>query len=286
MSDIAPHGYHDFASSFLLIIVFSLLLPVCARGSSTVGTIDPGTSHYAWNTAYGWVNFAADQGNIQVTDSRLTGYAWGQNIGWINLAPINSSQGVINDGSGNLSGFAWSENFGWVDFQHVVITTTGRFTGYAENLTAGQISFDCTECQVQTDWRPISVRGTTGGGTTGGGNETGGGASNGGGTGLPPQTPAPTPPAPQPTPVVTQPPQPAASVPAPAINPAPASAGVSQIKKPPVQSAVTAPKTTKTIVPTTATTATPPEARQSFLTILLRTIWDAIVFLFTGLLKG
>jgi hypothetical protein len=93
-----------------------------------------------------------------VTDSGLTGYVWSQSYGWINLDPTNG--GVINDGEGDLSGYAWGEDVGWINFQGATINDSGQFTGTigSATSTAGLITFDCTYCDVQTDWRPQSMR--------------------------------------------------------------------------------------------------------------------------------
>jgi len=123
--------------------------------SSTDGTIDS-TYKYAWGKNTGWINFGTTGGNVHVTDSALTGYAWSDNYGWINLNPTKS--GVTNDGAGTLSGYAWGENLGWINFNGVTINSSGEFTGSASGDVSGQISFDCTNCKVKTDWRPQSTR--------------------------------------------------------------------------------------------------------------------------------
>jgi len=108
---------------------------------------------YAWGENIGWVNFNPTNGNVDVSDTKITGYAWSENYGWINLSPTNG--GVFNDGNGNLSGYAWGENLGWIDFSNVKINpNTGEFSGYAVILKDGsKINFDCTNCKVKTEWR-------------------------------------------------------------------------------------------------------------------------------------
>jgi hypothetical protein len=108
---------------------------------------------YAWGENVGWVNFNPTHGNVDVSDTKITGYAWSENYGWINLNPTNS--GIINDGNGNLSGYAWGENLGWINFDNVNINpNTGEFSGYAVILNDGsKINFDCSNCKVKTDWR-------------------------------------------------------------------------------------------------------------------------------------
>ncbi len=151
---------HLLSASLLLA---SVLASSPALASSTNGTIDA-TNHYAWSETTGWIDFGAIGGNVQVTDSGLTGYAWGAKIGWINL------QGVLNNG-GTLSGDAWSETTGYIDFKPtgggVTIDSSGNFSGYAWGPKIGWISFNCsnakscqsgTDYKVSTDWRPASAR--------------------------------------------------------------------------------------------------------------------------------
>jgi len=136
-----------------------VIFPTVIFASS--GTILSGHS-YAWSNNVGWLNFS----DTTVTDSALTGYAWSQNNGWISLAPTQS--GVVNDGSGNLSGYAWGEGVGWINFAHVTIDSSGNFTGTASGDTIGTLTFDCTYCDVQTDWSAATTEeepsGTSGGG--------------------------------------------------------------------------------------------------------------------------
>lgn len=133
--------------------------PNVVFASQTDGTILSGQG-YAWSKNIGWINFAAANGNVHVTDTGLTGYAWSQNTGWINLNPTQS--GVDNNSEGDLSGYAWGAGLGWINFDNVSINSSGKFTGTASNAIAGTITFDCANCSVKTDWRPASVRsGTT-----------------------------------------------------------------------------------------------------------------------------
>lgn len=141
---------------WLIALVFCVI-PTTALASTTVGTVvSGGTNGYAWSNQAGWINFAATNGNIQVTDAGLTGYAWNSNYGWINLSPTNS--GVHNDGNGNLSGYAWGSSVGWVNFSGVTIDTNGKFHGQASGSIIGTLTFDCANCSVVTDWRPQSAR--------------------------------------------------------------------------------------------------------------------------------
>ncbi len=167
---------------FILVLVFVCLLlqTRAVLASSTSGTIDVG-HRYAWSKDFGWLNFAADQGNINVTDSGLRGYIWSSNIGWINLAPTNSGQHVTNDGNGHLSGYAWGEGVGWFGFSGITIDSNGLFHGISNGPDGRSFTFDCDQCSVKTDWRPVGVRGgsqqsssSSGGGSIGNG---GGGGS-------------------------------------------------------------------------------------------------------------
>lgn len=141
---------------FCFLGIFNLAL-----ASGTTGSID--NSHrYAWSENLGWIDFGSSQGNVQVTDSELTGYAWLENGGWLNLNP--SQGGVSNTVNGELSGYAWGENIGWVNFNPtnggVTIDSNGYFSGYAWGENTGWIIFNCSDentCasvdyKVKTDW--------------------------------------------------------------------------------------------------------------------------------------
>ncbi len=132
-----------------------MIFPLISRASITNGTIDP-TYKYAWGENIGWINFGCNNCNVLITDAGLTGYAWNENYGWINLAPTTS--GVKNNGEGNLSGYAWGENLGWINFSEVIINSSGEFSGFASGEISGQISFNCPNCKVKTDWRSRRVR--------------------------------------------------------------------------------------------------------------------------------
>lgn len=158
----------------------ALVIAVClfaaapfAYASETSGTItsDPG---YAWGENIGWMNFAADEGNISVTDSGLSGYIWTQNYGWINLSPGGDYGSVTNTSEGTLGGYAWSALLGPISFTGITISSSGLFQGTSDGngSTAGRITFDCTNCSVITDWRPSSARSSSN-------NSSGGGGGNG-----------------------------------------------------------------------------------------------------------
>lgn len=146
----------EIKKRFAIFLFLFLFLPFYIFASSTDGTIDA-TYKYAWGNNIGWINFGTSGGNIHITDSAITGYAWSQNYGWINMG--SASSGVVNNGEGDLSGHAWGQNLGWIDFGDVGINSSGQFSGAAviEN-NSSQISFDCANCVVRTDWRPASTR--------------------------------------------------------------------------------------------------------------------------------
>ncbi len=168
-------SYVGWLIATVLAIAFTLLIAATphAFASTTDGTIDS-VSKYAWGENLGWLNFGTIGGDVHVTDTVLTGYIWSEQYGWINLAPTGS--GVTNNAEGDLSGSAWGENLGYIDFSNVSISSSGVFSGIASGTVAGQISFDCTNCGVITDWRPASTRSSGGGNSGGGGTGGGGGA--------------------------------------------------------------------------------------------------------------
>ena len=131
-----------------------------ARASETDGTIvSGGNAGYAWSDQIGWVNFGAANGNIHITDSGITGYAWNANKGWINMSPTNG--GVAVAASGALSGYAWSTNAGWINFSGASINSLGKFIGNASGIIVGTLTFDCTNCDARTDYRPQNFRTAT-----------------------------------------------------------------------------------------------------------------------------
>ncbi len=146
---------------FVLLILATLFLVKPVFASTTDGTISTGN---AWSANIGWLNFFATNGNVHVTDSQLTGYVWSRLYGWIKLNPTNS--GVKNNAEGVLSGSAWGENIGWINFSGVTINTGGLFFGTASGDNTGVVNFSCTNCLVQTDWRPASTRVVPPAGTT------------------------------------------------------------------------------------------------------------------------
>jgi hypothetical protein len=134
-------------------LLFLLVGTASAYASTTSGTVDS-VHKYAWSNVGGYVNFAPSSSTVTVTDSALSGYVWSANDGWINLAPANG--GVTNDGRGTLGGFAWDSAAGWVSFAGVTIDANGRFHGTATGANEA-ITFDCANCDVETDWRHASV---------------------------------------------------------------------------------------------------------------------------------
>jgi len=135
----------------ILFFNFLIFYPEISFASTTNGTIDT-TSKYAWGENTGWVDFGSTAGNVQITDSALSGSAYGENIGWILL------DAVTNTSSGALSGYGWGENVGWVDFSGVTIGTDGVFSGSAYGENIGWITFGTGNNKVLTDWRPSSAR--------------------------------------------------------------------------------------------------------------------------------
>lgn len=152
------HRFSVYAIPLYLLLSMAFLFPLGAHASQTQGTIDS-TLKYAWSDNAGWINFGASTGNVQVTDAALTGYAWSSTYGWINLNPAQG--GITNTSAGLLSGFAWGESLGWIDFSGVSIDGTGHFHGAATGSLVGTLTFDCTNCAVVTDWRPLSDRSST-----------------------------------------------------------------------------------------------------------------------------
>jgi len=139
-------------NKILKTFLISLVLLISAS-SVFAGTISS-TNKYAWSNNIGWINFNATNSNVVVSDTVITGYAWSPNYGWINLAPTN---GGITNSSGGLSGSAWGENTGWINFEGVRISCAGKFTGTATGDVVGTINFDCSNCNVETTWRPVCV---------------------------------------------------------------------------------------------------------------------------------
>jgi hypothetical protein len=135
----------------LLIISCLFFFPTLTLASA--GTISS-TNRYAWSENIGWIDFGTTQGNVQITDTEITGYVYSPKIGWISLHCINDNScatvsfRVSNDGQGNLSGYAYSENAGWIDFNPqettgVSIDASGNFSGYAYGSKIGWIVFNC-----------------------------------------------------------------------------------------------------------------------------------------------
>ena len=146
----------------LLVLSALTLIALPAFASQTVGTIS--NAQYSWGENLGWINFAPTTGGsysgLTVTDSAVTGYAWSATAGWINFNPTHSGQGVTNTSSGQLGGSAWVAGLGWLPMNGVTINASGKFTGIAgtQGSTVGRLSFDCDQCNVVTDWRPLANR--------------------------------------------------------------------------------------------------------------------------------
>lgn len=140
---------------FLILLCACFVLPTISNASETQGTISP-TAKNAWSNNIGWINFAPATGGLQITDTAVTGTAWSVNNGWINFNPAQG--GVKNNPQGQLSGSAWGEQTGWIDFSGVSISTAGKLTGMATGTIIGTLTFDCGQCNVTTDWRPVGAR--------------------------------------------------------------------------------------------------------------------------------
>jgi hypothetical protein len=144
-----------YTSFYFSICATALVVPFLVYASVVSGTIDV-SSKYAWSENAGWINFGAPGGTVTVTDTILTGELWSDTYGWIHLAPALG--GVTNTAEGVLGGSAWNSSLGWIDFSGVSIDSSGRFHGTASGVLSGTITFDCTHCAVQTDWRPALTR--------------------------------------------------------------------------------------------------------------------------------
>ena len=139
---------------FLVLFLITGALIFAKYSFAATGTIDA-TYKYAWGEKTGWISFNPTNGNVEVSDTELTGYAWSEKMGWISLNCSNTTScgtvdyKVANDGSGNLSGYAWGEKTGWISFyptnsQVIISAVTGEFSGYAWGEKTGWISFNCS----------------------------------------------------------------------------------------------------------------------------------------------
>lgn len=164
-----------FAIAYLFFSIYIVFNAPASVASITQGSVD-GINRYAWGEKIGWIDFGIPQGNVIITDKKLTGYAWSETVGWISLNCSNDNScstveyGVLNNGDGQLSGYAWSEGGGWIDFNPrgggVEINQDGEFIGYAWGENVGWIVFNClttescgqVDYKVATDYRPRGVR--------------------------------------------------------------------------------------------------------------------------------
>ncbi|WP_295538244.1 IPTL-CTERM sorting domain-containing protein [uncultured Thiohalocapsa sp.] len=150
------HRHHRaLAAATLAIGAGGLIGPATA---AVIADNDP----YAWSENAGWLNFKAENGNVQVYADHLEGYIWHQNLGWIRLGTYtdggshrytNTSEtnyGVNrNTSTGALSGYAWSENAGWLNFGATdgnasVERSSGAFSGAVWSQNVGWISLSGT----------------------------------------------------------------------------------------------------------------------------------------------
>ena len=158
--------YYNEGMSRLKVPFISFIILICSvsLASAATGTI-VAPHQYSWNDNGGYVNWLANGGNVTVSDTALTGYVWSAGFGWINLAPANG--GVANS-NGALSGTAWSTNAGYIDFTGVTIDSNGQFHGHtAAQSTFGTMTFDCTNCDVNTSWHSSASNSGGGGVVTG-----------------------------------------------------------------------------------------------------------------------
>jgi len=152
--------HYKYVIFFLLFLLF-FASPVFA--SEKIGTIDSNFK-YTWGESLGWINFKPNTAGLTITDTSITGYVWSKDFGWINFSP--GLGGVTNNCAGQLGGSAWSSQKGWLSLTGVAINSGGKFTGLAgvASSSAGRITFDCSKCDVRTDWRPCSTRLSSAGG--------------------------------------------------------------------------------------------------------------------------
>lgn len=146
-----------FIAMFCFLFLFCFFSINNVFASDSIGAIDP-SHNLAWGENFGWLNFGCTNCNIQITDTGLSGYVWSKQYGWINLSPTKA--GVTNNCFGQLGGKAWSSRLGWINFSGASIDFNGKFTGTAGLVSdkSGRLNFDCTNCNVQTDWRQCSLR--------------------------------------------------------------------------------------------------------------------------------
>lgn len=145
----------------IFLFSFSVFSNVNAYPS---GSVNNSKDNYVWSENIGWINFGAPTGNVQVSDTGLTGYALSPNYGWIVLGPIGNSPGVKNL-LGTLSGFAWNDSLGYIDFTGVNIDKDGVFHGFASGKVTGKISFNCQDTiscdgvdfKLKTSWKAPAI---------------------------------------------------------------------------------------------------------------------------------
>ena len=139
--------------------IFGILAPIATPIAEAM-FIDS-SNKYAWSSSAGWINFNPTNGNVEVSDTKLTWQAWIDNYGWINLQPTNSGVDniITNHVSlgciGDLSGQWWNTNLGWLDFDNTYIDENGNFKGTATGPMFWVVSFSGLNFSVSTDWNPI-----------------------------------------------------------------------------------------------------------------------------------
>jgi len=112
------------------------------------------------------VNFGtgATGGNVHVTSAGITATHGARTT---LDQPGTGASGVANTCTGALSGYGWGQNVGYVNFGGVSISSVGKFTAAQSSPVAAVLvpalpwldHFDCTNCNVTTDWRYCSSGG-------------------------------------------------------------------------------------------------------------------------------
>ena len=170
---LAIAGFRDF-----------LFIPVHAATNINSATAE----HWTWSDLIGWFDFY-NTNSITVSSQKLTGYA-SSSAGDLSLDCATtrignicgtSNYSVTSDGAGNLSSWGWNDVYGWFSFdchnnngcgssnyEVLINSSNGIFTGYAWNDVIGWISFNCSnysgcgasQYSVITNWIASAATGT------------------------------------------------------------------------------------------------------------------------------
>ncbi len=148
-------------------IIFFVVFLLCFFSVVWADGIDS-TDKWAWWEDIWWLNFWVSGGNVDVTNTEITGFAWSDNYGWINMSPSNSGvNNTINwlnwvwDCYGQLSWKAWGDNLWWIDFSGVRIDENGYFSWTWTWVNSWNIYFSGSTYKLRTDWRPDCVKPVT-----------------------------------------------------------------------------------------------------------------------------